>query len=79
MEEKCVVVGWQKVKTDKGNDGIRLYVTRALPFDVDGEGVETLRFYINPEYCKYQPKLGDKIVIIEGRYPGSVERVINAA
>lgn len=78
MEEKCVVVGWQMVKSEKGKDGIRLYVTRVLPSDADGEGVETLRYYINPEYCKYLPKVGDQIVIIEGRYPGSVDRVINA-
>ena len=75
METPVKVVGCENVITDKGNPGIRLFVERELQSE-DCAGVEALRFYINPEYCKYVPVIGDMLVIIEGRYPGSVDRVI---
>lgn len=75
METPVTVVGWENLITDKGKPGIRLFVTRELHSE-DCAGVETLRYYINPEYCKYVPVIGDRLVVVEGRYPGSVERVI---
>lgn len=66
------VVGWEKRTGKKGGVGYYIYGVRDVSSDVEGymegDGSEALRLYINPEYCKYQPKVGDLIVPVEGRF-----------
>lgn len=67
------VVGWEMKKSEKsGKVGLLIYAVRDIDVSADsfieGEGSETCRLYISPEYCKYSPKVGDMIIPVEGRY-----------
>ncbi len=73
METPVTVIGWENVTQQNGKVGVRIYGTRAVTGD-EGEGQEAVRIYINPEYCKYSPVIGQQIIAVEGRY--GVDRVI---
>lgn len=66
METPWEVIGFEKVVSESGKVGMRLYGIRNLAGD--GEGMEAGRLYFNPEYCKYTPVIGQKIIPVEGRY-----------
>lgn len=67
------VVGWEKKNSEKsGKVGLLIYAVRDVDQSaenfIEGEGCETCRLYINPEYCKYSPKCDDLIIPVEGRF-----------
>lgn len=76
MSDVCTVVGWETVVSESGAEGIRVYCTRELSGDV-GEGLEAIRHYINPRYCKYVPAIGDKVIVTLNR--GYVDQVYKIA
>ncbi len=73
METPVQVIGWENVSQQNGKTGVRIYGTRNVTGE-DGEGMEAVRIYINPEYCKYVPVIGHQIIAVEGRY--GVDRII---
>lgn len=73
METPVKVIGWENVVSEKGTPGIRIYGVRQLMSE-NGSGEEAVRIYINPEYCKYTPVLGHKIIAVEGRF--GIDRII---
>ncbi len=76
METPVTVIGWETVLQKNEKPGIRIYGSREVVVGEGqtGEGREAVRIYINPEYCKYSPKIGDVIIAIEGRF--GVDRII---
>lgn len=75
MEKPVTVIGWERlVNEETGKVGIRVYGTRPIVGSEDCAGEEAIRIYYNPEYCKYVPQLGQKIIAIQGRY--GVDRII---
>lgn len=64
------VIGWEKVakQNDPTKYNVRLYCMRNLKEGAQGDGVECGRLYFNPEYVKYEPAIGQKIIATEGRY-----------
>lgn len=66
------VVGWEKKPGKTGKVGIWIYAVRDVDKEaegfLEGDGYEACRLYINPEYCKYQPKGDDLIIPVEGRF-----------
>lgn len=77
MESVCEVVGYEVVYSEETGEqvGCRIYAQRPLNPGVTGEGIESVRIYINTKYVQYQPTIGDKIVAVTGRN-GYVERII---
>lgn len=70
METPWKVIGFEKFKSEKGEDCVRLYVVRPLNL-VDGhagEGFETNRLFYKPQYVKYEPQVNHMIIAIDGRY-----------
>lgn len=76
METPVNVIGWEMVTQQNGKTGIRIYGVRDLITE-NGAGQEAVRIYINPEFCKYEPDIGHKIIAVEGRY--GVDRIIRVA
>ena len=75
MEKLVTVIGWERIKSDEtGKVGVRVYGTRPIVGSDDCAGAEAVRVYFNPEYCKYEPQIGDKIIAIDGRF--GVDRII---
>lgn len=70
------VIGWEMIEQKNGKTGVRIYGIRDLA-GTNGDGKEAVRCYINPEYVKYQPELGHKIIAVEGKY--GVDRIIRVA
>ena len=69
MEKPVTVIGWERnVNQETGKVGIRVYGTRPIVGSDECSGEEAIRIYYNPEYCKYEPQIGDKIIAIQGRY-----------
>ena len=62
METPWEVIGFEKVVSQSGKDGVRLYCQR--PVTGKGEGSEAGRFYFMPEKLEYDPKLGQKVILI---------------
>ena len=64
------VVGWEKKIGKTGKVGVWIYGQRELEPAEDQErcGSESVRLYINPEYCKYEPQIGHLIIPVEGRF-----------
>ena len=79
METPITVIGWEQAPKEKGGFNIRIYGTRQIvPAEgFECEGTEAVRLYFNPEYCKYQPTIGDVIIAIEGRY--GIDRIVKIA
>lgn len=77
METPWKVVGYEKFKSEKGEDCTRLYVARPLvcPEGNIGDGLETQRLFFKPEYVKYEPVIGHMIIATAGRYPGSIGQI----
>ena len=77
METPWKVVGFEKFKSEKGEDCTRLYVARPLilPDDNEGDGLETQRLFFKPQYVKYEPVIGHMIIATAGRYPGSIGQI----
>lgn len=76
MNDVCTVIGWETVVSESGSQGIRMYCTRDLKAP-DAEGLEAIRHYINPKYCKYVPCIGDKVIVTLNR--GYVDQVYKIA
>lgn len=76
MEYPWTVVGWEMVprKNDPDKHNIRLHCQQQLPADCAGDGLACKTVYFNPEYVKYDPVLGHKIITTEGRY--GIDRII---
>ena len=72
METPIEVIGFETIVGEKST-GVRVYGLRDITSE-SGTGKEAVRLYFNPEYCKYEPKLGQKIIAIEGRY--GIDRII---
>ena len=68
METPWELIGWEKNVSEAGKVGIRLYCVRNITGDGEGDGMEAGRLYFNPEYCKYSPVIGQKIIPVNGRY-----------
>ncbi len=69
------IVGYENVISEKTQKpGIRLYVERPLQEGASGEGIETGRIFFRPEYVKYEPRIGDVILPVEGRY--GIDRIL---
>ena len=77
METPWKVVGFEKFKSEKGEDCTRLYVARplVLPEGNVGEGLETQRLFFKPQYINYEPVIGHMIIATAGRYPGSIGQI----
>lgn len=77
MEYPWKVVGYEKTISEKGTAGCRLYIESQMPPSSDGEGVVTGRVWFNPEHVKYDPALGQSIIIIpDERNRNIVSRII---
>lgn len=77
MEYPWKVVGYEKTISEKGTAGCRLYIETNLPPGADGEGVVTGRVWFNPEHVKYDPVIGQQIIIItDDRNRNIVTRII---
>ena len=76
MEFPWTVVGWELVprKNDSDKHNIRLHCQQTLYPESNGEGIACCTKYYNPEYVKYTPQLGQKIVCTEGRF--GIDRII---
>ena len=73
METPIEVIGFERViGENSGKLGVRVYGVRDIAGN--GEGKEACRIYFNPEYCKYEPVIGHKIIAIEGRF--GIDRII---
>ena len=70
--EPLKLIGWKKQEGKKGGIGYYLFCSRKVDTQSEGclagDGEEAVRCYINPEYCKYDPKIGDLIIPVEGRF-----------
>lgn len=77
METPWKVVGFEKFKSEKGEDCTRLYVARplVLPEGNVGDGLETQRLFFKPQYINYEPVIGHMIIATAGRYPGSIGQI----
>ena len=77
MESVCEVVGFEHIISEESGEvaGSRISAQRPLSSEVIGEGIESVRIYINTKYVKYEPQLGDKIGAITNDR-GYVERII---
>lgn len=76
METPVTVIGWEETPTQKGGMNVRIYGTRQI-VPAEGcrsDGTEAVRLYFNPEYCKYEPQIGDQIIAIVGRY--GIDRIV---
>lgn len=72
METPWEVIGFERVTSQSGNPGVRLYCQR--PVAGDGTGMEAGRFYYNPEKVPYDPQLQQKLILImDGNF---VQRII---
>ena len=77
MEYPWKVVGYEHTCSEKGTEGIRLYVEQKLPPDVVGEGVVCARGWFNPSFVEYTPVLGDVVIIIpDERNRNIISRII---
>lgn len=76
METPWEVVGFEKVVSQSGKDGVRLYCQRDL-ISADASGKEVGRFYFMPEKLDYSPVLGQRVILlVEGNF---IQRVILVA
>lgn len=77
METPWKIVGFEKFKSEKGEDCTRLYVARplVLPEGNVGDGLETQRLFFKPQYINYEPVIGHMIIATAGRYPGSIGQI----
>lgn len=77
METPWKVIGFEKWKSEKGEDCVRLYCVRplVLPDGSVGEGFEVQRHFYKPQYVKYEPVINHLIIVTEGRYSGSVGQI----
>ena len=74
------VVGWEKKTGRSGKVGLWIYGQREIAQtegQLEGEGYEAIRLYINPEYCDYVPQIGHKIIPVEGRFGIDEVYVVN--
>lgn len=65
------IKGFETWKTEKGDECVRLYVTRPaikLEEGHTGSGEETNRLFYKKQYVPYPPVIGDQIVAVDGRY-----------
>ena len=75
METPWEVIGFERVTSQSGNPGVRLYCQR--PVAGEGTGMEAGRFYYNPEKVPYDPQLQHKLILImDGNF---VQRIILVA
>ena len=70
METPWKVIGFEKFTSEKGEECVRLYVARTLAVAEGhaGEGLETNRLFFKPQYVKYTPVVGHRIIALDGRY-----------
>ena len=61
------VVGFEFTESESGEEGIRLFVERPAAGE-SMQGMETERHYYKPKYVKYDPHIGDLVVVVKGRY-----------
>ena len=77
MEYPWKIVGYERTCSEKGTEGCRLYIEQQLPPDANGEGIVCGRVWFNPEHVKYDPALGDLVIIIpDDRNKNIVSRII---
>lgn len=78
METPWKCVGFEHFLSEKGEACTRLYgVRRYIPSQEGntGEGFEVRRHFYKDDRVNHTPQVGQMYIPIEGRYPGSIDRI----